>query len=70
MMLPILLNSISLTALFFVSLWLLYLNYRLLQVTKDIHSLTEHIDLVSIELRDLTQEMVYSLAMPNNPNQE
>lgn len=69
-MLPILLNSISLTALFFVSLWLLYLNYRLLQVTKDIHSLTEHIDLVSIELRDLTQEMVYSLAMPNNPNQE
>ena len=70
MMLTILLNSISLTALFFVSLWLLYLNYRLLQVTKDIHSLTEHIDLVSIELRDLTQEMVYSLAMPNNPNQE
>ena len=69
-MLPILLNSISLTALFFVSLWLLYLNYRLLQVTKDIHSLTEHIDLVSIELRDLTKEMVYSLAMPNNPNQE
>ena len=68
MMLTILLNSISLMALFFVSLWLLYLNHRILQVTKDIHTLTAHIDVVSVELRDLTQEMVYSLAMPDIPS--
>ena len=53
-----------LIALFFISVWLLYVNYKLLQVTKDIHILTAHIDTVSIELCTLTRQMVDNLTMP------
>ena len=63
-MTPLLLNSISLMALFFVSIWLLYLNHRILQVTKDIYYLTQHIDQVSVELVVLTGQMVTNLSMP------
>jgi len=63
-MTPLLLNSISLTALFFVSMWLLYLNYRILEVTKDIHLLTKHIDEVSVQLVVLTEQMVTNLSVP------
>jgi len=63
-MTPLLLNSISLMALFFVSMWLLYLNYRVLEVTKDIHILTKHIDEASIQLVVLTEQMVTSLSIP------
>lgn len=62
-MTPLLLNSISLVALFFVSMWLLYLNHRILQVTKDIHYLTKHIDKVSVQLVVLTEQMVQSLTV-------
>ena len=63
-MTPLLLNSISLMALFFVSMWLLYLNHRILQVTKDIYYLTHHIDQVSVELVILTEQMVTNLSIP------
>ena len=62
----LLLNSISLFALFFVSMWLLYLNHRLLRVTEDILILTQHIDEVSIDLRDLTEKMVENTSLPPN----
>ena len=32
-----------LIALFFISVWLLYVNYKLLQVTKDIHNKTREL---------------------------
>ena len=62
-MTPLLLNSVSLVALFFVSIWLLYLNHRILQVTKDIYYLTKHIDKVSVQLVVLTEQMVQSLTV-------
>lgn len=62
----ILLNSISLFALFFVSIWLLYLNHRILKVTEDIALLTKHIDVMSVELRDLTEQMVENTSLPPN----
>ena len=64
-MIPLVLDSVFLMALFFVSIWLLYLNYRILEVTKDIHSLTDHIDEVSVELVALTEQMVINLSMPD-----
>ena len=62
----ILLNSISLFALFFVSIWLLYLNHRILKVTEDIFLLTKHIDKVSVELCELTEKMVENTSLPLN----
>ena len=66
-MTPLLLNSIALVSLFFVSVWLLYLNHRILQVTKDIHYLTEHIDQVRVQLVVLTEQMVHSLTVEIPP---
>ena len=60
----LILNSIGLLALFIVSLWLLYINHKLLRVTQDIEILTQHIDKVSVDLCDLTQQMVDNTSIP------
>ena len=60
----LILNSIGLLALFLVSLWLLYINHKLLRVTQDIEMLTKHIDEVSMDLCDLTQQMVDNTSIP------
>ena len=60
----LILNSIGLLALFIVSLWLLYINHKLLRVTQDIEMLTKHIDEVSMDLCDLTQQMVDNTSIP------
>ena len=60
----LILNSIGLLALFLVSLWLLYINHKLLRVTQDIEILTQHIDKVSVDLCDLTQQMVDNTSIP------
>ena len=60
----VILNSIGLLALFTVSLWLLYINHKLLKVTQDIEMLTKHIDEVSVDLCELTQQMVDNTSIP------
>ena len=60
----LILNSIGLLALFTVSLWLLYINHKLLKVTQDIEMLTKHIDEVSVDLCELTQQMVDNTSIP------
>jgi len=60
----ILLNSIGLFTLLFISLWLLYLNFRILKVTEQIHTLTAHIDQVSVDLCMLTERMVENTSLP------
>ena len=60
----LILNSIGLLALFTVSLWLLYINHKLLKVTQDIEMLTKHIDEVSVDLCELTKQMVDNTSIP------
>ena len=47
--------------LFLVSLWLGYLNFRILGVTQDIHKLTISLDDATAEIHILTKEMVQNL---------
>ena len=44
-----------------VSVWLGYLNFRILQVTQNIHKLTISLDNATAEIHTLTEEMVGSL---------
>jgi len=60
-----LLNSTGLFALLFISVWLLYLNFRILKVTEQIHNLTFHIDQVSVDLCVLTERMVENTSLPS-----
>ena len=60
----LLLNSIGLFTLLFISVWLLYLNFRILKVTEHIHTLTAHIDQVSVDLCVLTERMVENTSLP------
>ena len=62
----VLLNSVGVFALLFVSVWLLYLNFRILKVTEHIHNLTNHIDQVSVDLCILTERMVENTSLPSN----
>ena len=47
--------------LFLVSLWLGYLNFRILGVTQDIHKLTISLDNATAEIHILTKAMVQNL---------
>ena len=47
--------------LFLVSLWLGYLNFRILGVTQDIHKLTISLDDATAEIHILTNAMVQNL---------
>ncbi len=47
--------------LFLVSLWLGYLNFRILGVTQDIHKLTISLDDATAEIHILTKAMVQNL---------
>ena len=47
--------------LFLVSLWLGYLNFRILGVTQDIHKLTISLDEATAEIHILTKAMVQNL---------
>lgn len=60
----LILNSIGLFALFIVSLWLLYINHKLLKVTQEIEVFTRHIDELSVELCDMTEQMVENTSFP------
>jgi cell division protein FtsL len=60
-----------------ISVWLGYLNFRILQITQDIHKLTISLDDSTTEIHTLTQEMVQNLhevvantsfEYPNNPS--
>ena len=53
----LLLNIFLLFALLGMSAWLLYINYKLLEVTRDIKILTQ-------ELKDLTEILVKSFTIP------
>ena len=44
--------------LFVVSIWLGYLNYRILQITQDIHKLTISLDSATAEIHSLTKDIV------------
>jgi cell division protein FtsL len=44
-----------------ISVWLGYLNFRILQITQDIHKLTISLDDSTTEIHTLTQEMVQNL---------
>ena len=44
-----------------VSLWLGYLNFRILQITQDIHKLTISLDNATAEIHTLTKDMVSNL---------
>ena len=44
-----------------VSLWLGYLNFRILQITQDIHKLTISLDSATAEIHTLTKDMVSNL---------
>ena len=61
----LLLNSIGLFTLLFISVWLLYLNFRILKVTEHIYTLTAHIDQVSVDLCVLTERMVENTSLPS-----
>jgi cell division protein FtsL len=63
--------------LVFISVWLGYLNFRILQITQDIHKLTISLDDSTTEIHTLTKEMVQNLRevvantsfeYPNNPS--
>ena len=47
--------------LFFVSIWLGYLNFRILQITQAIHKLTISLDHATAEIHILTKDMVSNL---------
>ena len=47
--------------LFVVSLWLGYLNYRILKVTQAIHKLTISLDDATADIHSLTNDMVCHL---------
>jgi hypothetical protein len=47
--------------LFLVSVWLGYLNFRILKVTQDIHKLTISLDNATAEIHILTKDMVANL---------
>ena len=49
------------SGLFIVSLWLGYLNFRILQITQDIHKLTISLDTATSEIHSLTNDMVRHL---------
>jgi len=49
------------SGLFVVSLWLGYLNFRILQITQDIHKLTINLDNATSEIHSLTKDMVSHL---------
>ena len=60
-----------------VSVWLGYLNFRILQITQDIHKLTISLDSATSEIHSLTKDMVGSLhevvantsfELPNKPS--
>jgi len=63
--------------LFLVSIWLGYLNFRILQITQDIHKLTISLDSATAEIHSLTKAMVCHLRevvanttfeLPNKPS--
>ena len=47
--------------LFAVSLWLGFLNYKILRVTQDIHKLTISLDSATADIHSLTKDMVCHL---------
>ena len=47
-----------LSGLFGISIWLLYLNFLILRVTRDIHDLTIILKESTIEIHNLTELMV------------
>lgn len=65
-MIPLILSSIGMGLLFLVSLWMLYINQQILQVTRDIYVLTAHIDYVSTQLVSLNQKVVENTSLPSN----
>ncbi len=48
-------------ALLGISGWLGFLNYRILQITKDIHMLTISLDAATKDIHSLTEDMVFNL---------
>jgi hypothetical protein len=56
-----LLEAFLFSGLFVVSLWLGYLNFRILQITQDIHKLTISLDNATAEIHILTEDMVSNL---------
>jgi hypothetical protein len=48
-------------ALLGVSAWLGFLNYRILQITRDIHMLTISLDTATKDIHSLTRDMVAHL---------
>lgn len=48
-------------ALLCISGWLGFLNYRILQITKDIHMLTISLDAATKDIHSLTEDMVCHL---------
>jgi cell division protein FtsL len=50
------------TGLVLISVWLGYLNFRILQITQDIHKLTISLDDSTTEIHTLTKAMVQNLS--------
>jgi hypothetical protein len=48
-------------ALLGISGWLGLLNYRILQITRDIHMLTISLDAATKDIHSLTEDMVFNL---------
>ena len=49
-----------------ISLWLAYLNYKILKVSEQILIITNKLNQETINIRSLTQELVYNTGLPDD----
>lgn len=49
-----------------ISLWLAYLNYKILKVSEQILIITNNLNQETINIRSLTQELVYNTGLPDD----
>jgi len=61
-----LLELLIFSPLLLVSIWLGYLNYRILKVTEEVLKVTHNLDKVTIHVDSLTEQVVANTSMPDD----
>ena len=61
-----LLETLIFSPLLLVSVWLGYLNYRILKVTEEVLRVTHNLDRVTMHVDKLTEQVVANTSMPDD----
>ena len=61
-----LIEILLISPLLIASIWLGYLNYRILKVTEEVLKVTHNLDRITMHVDALTQELVANTSMPSD----